>query len=1145
MNDTNIHIGAQPVRKSNKRVTGEFVDLEGEEFYRIGNYDLMHPFFMTVVSHSDHWMFISSTGGATAGRINPDHAFFPYQTDDKIHDAAGTSGPKTLLHVQQGSKTYLWEPLSGNYRGAYAINRNLYKNTRGNKLVFEEENTDLDLIFRYAWMPGERFGWIRKCELINTSGTAASINVLDGIQNILPYGIQQATQAQFSTLMDAYKRSERIGNGSLALYSLSSIPVDRAEPSEALKATTVWSTGLPVDHLLLSSNQLDDFRFTASLRDENDVKGQRGAYFIHSQQEILPAKNLEWYIVADVNKDVTDVHKMLSFIKEHKKISEELNRDVYQGTQNLRSIVDRADGFQKSADKLMVTRHYFNVLFNVMRGGIFADGYTLSRSNLLQHIEHCNTEIYRKYSKELSSLPEKIGTDLLFDKAQELGDPDLTRLCREYLPLTFSRRHGDPSRPWNRFSINLKNPDGSRKLYYQGNWRDIFQNWEALAYSYPGFIRGMICKFLNASTIDGYNPYRITRDGMEWEIYDPSDPWSNIGYWGDHQVIYLLKLLELSEHFYPGQLSQWFNKDIFTYADVPYRIRIYEDILRDPQNTIVFDEQAEKWIEGRVQKTGQDGKLVHTGSGDILKANLIEKLLLMMLTKVSNFIPGAGIWMNTQRPEWNDANNALVGYGVSMVTLYYLRRFTYFLEQVLVSESSINYRVAVEVGQFFYAIVQALQESPAPRDGKHRRTLMDRLGKAGSDYRNTAYEGFSGSGLEISATEILDFLHVLNQHLDRSITVNRREDQLYHSYNLIEIRPDKVDIRFLPEMLEGQVAVLSSGKLSGQESVEILDALANSSLYRKDQDSYILYPDKQLPAFLEKNNIPDHTFNDSKALKKLAGLEGQTIIRQDIHGHYHFNGTFRNRNELRSAMNDKRDKSLEALTDRDKDEILEVYEQVFDHRSFTGRSGTFYKYEGLGCIYWHMVSKLLLVVGELVTRTQMDNEPRVLNALKKHFNNIQTGLGVHKGPEQYGSFPFDPYSHTPSMMGVQQPGMTGQVKEDIISRFIQLGVQIEKGQLSFDPVLLDKHEFNFNHVTEEKDTTVGQSGSAQLRFSYCGIPVVYSLTEKDALSVDLDGSQTIEYKDLTLDPETSRLVFKRSDKVKLITVGLGPDHFGH
>ena len=55
----------------------------------------------------------------------------------------------------------------------------------------------------------------------------------------------------------------------------------------------------------------------------------------------------------------------------------------------------------------------------------------------------------------------------------------------------------------------------------------------------------MICRFVSASTADGYNPYRITRDGIDWEVIDPADPWAHIGYWGDHQLIYLLKLLEI------------------------------------------------------------------------------------------------------------------------------------------------------------------------------------------------------------------------------------------------------------------------------------------------------------------------------------------------------------------------------------------------------------------------------------------------------------------------------------------------------------------------------------------------------------------------------------------------------------------------
>ena len=44
--------------------------------------------------------------------------------------------------------------------------------------------------------------------------------------------------------------------------------------------------------------------------------------------------------------------------------------------------------------------------------------------------------------------------------------------------------------------------------------------------------------------------------------------------------------------------------------------------------------------------------------------------------------------------------------------------------------------------------------------------------------------------------------------------------------------------------------------------------------------------------------------------------------------------------------------------------VLAIFEEIFDHKSFTGRSGTFFGYEGLGSIYWHMVSKLLLSVQE-------------------------------------------------------------------------------------------------------------------------------------------------------------------------------------
>jgi hypothetical protein len=52
------------------------------------------------------------------------------------------------------------------------------------------------------------FGFIRKAELINTSDKDYQITLLDGIQNIMPYGVPSDLQRSTSNLVDAYKRSE-------------------------------------------------------------------------------------------------------------------------------------------------------------------------------------------------------------------------------------------------------------------------------------------------------------------------------------------------------------------------------------------------------------------------------------------------------------------------------------------------------------------------------------------------------------------------------------------------------------------------------------------------------------------------------------------------------------------------------------------------------------------------------------------------------------------------------------------------------------------------------------------------------------------------------------------------------------------------
>jgi len=109
-------------------VMGQYHEIGGETYYKISNYDRMRPFFMSIVSDSDHWLFISSNGGLTAGRKNSNHALFPYYSDDKISDFAEITGSKTIVHTLHHSKWHLWEPFSSVFPGIYDITRNLYKN---------------------------------------------------------------------------------------------------------------------------------------------------------------------------------------------------------------------------------------------------------------------------------------------------------------------------------------------------------------------------------------------------------------------------------------------------------------------------------------------------------------------------------------------------------------------------------------------------------------------------------------------------------------------------------------------------------------------------------------------------------------------------------------------------------------------------------------------------------------------------------------------------------------------------------------------------------------------------------------------------------------------------------------------------------
>jgi hypothetical protein len=189
-----------------------------------------------------------------------------------------------------------------------------------------------------------------------------------------------------------------------------------------------------------------------------------------------------------------------------------------------------------------------------------------------------------------------------------------------------------------------------------------------------------------------------------------------------------------------------------------------------------------------------------------------------------------------------------------------------------------------------------------------------------------------------------------------------------------------------------------------------------------------------------------------------------------------------------------------------------------------------------------MVSKLLLAAQEVYFRAASEKvEPGKLDKLRNIYYDIKRGIGVEKTPDIYGAFPTDAYSHTPSFAGVQQPGMTGQVKEDIISRMHELGLFIRDGKIIINPSLLNFNEFlktkdELKYYELFGDETEFLCPENCLAFTYCQIPFIYRLSDRDQISVTKNDGEKISTYGLVLNENISQSIFNREGKVTKVEV---------
>ena len=119
--------------------------------------------------------------------------------------------------------------------------------------------------------------------------------------------------------------------------------------------------------------------------------------------------------------------------------------------------------------------------------------------------------------------------------------------------------------------------------------------------------------------------------------------------------------------------------------------------------------------------------------------------------------------------------------------------------------------------------------------------------------------------------------------------------------------------------------------------------------------------------------------------------------------------------------------------------------------------------------------------------------------------------------------------------------MTGQVKEHVIARFGELGVEVADGRLRFEPRLLHLDEFldaphRFSYLGLGGAPEAWELPAESLAFTYCQVPICYRLGGSPGIELELRDGRLETVTGGELGPDASAAIFERRGAYRRITV---------
>ncbi|MGA2774672.1 MAG: cellobiose phosphorylase [Candidatus Omnitrophota bacterium] len=811
------------------------------------------------------WVFYVNRGQAIAsfGTKDKDHPILEFYPANKSWQFTTSAGFRTFIKVL-GAKDRIYEPFHNGFVNlAFKLNNSMSLTSYDLKLKEMNLTLGLEVRVEYFNIPSDCYaGLARVVRIKNTGRLVKKIQILDGLPQVIPYGINNFFLKKMSRTIEAWTRVENLKNNA-PFFRLAVDPADKPEVihiNEGNFYLSFYSVGgkttmfRPIVNPESIFGQNTDFSSPAKF--SSDKK------FSIPHEEITESRTPSAF----------------SFMPLSLKAGQEITFNTVLG-------------FMRSLEEL-----------NKSISRITAPEYlNLKRIKNKEIIKELQSDIETKSSSKEFNLYAK---QTYLDNIMRGGYPQIFKCgLKETVFYLYSRKHGDLERDYNKFLI--------QPTYFSqgnGNYRDINQNRRNNVWFNPDIKEADLISLLNLIQTDGFNPLiikgalfilkdkkRLTKELKRFiagnntaklsaffkKPFSPGevilfiqdngirlnterDEFLNVliscceeiqeadhgeGFWSDHWS-YNLDLLESYFGLYPDKLKNiLFEINSFTFFDNIEVVKprsekyvLYNNLPRQ-LHSVTADAEKKELIKKRRLYPHLVRK--NFGKGEVYRTTLIDKLLCLAVNKLASLDPfGSGMEMEADKPNWYDALNGLPAlFGSSVCETFELKRLIIFIKSSLVKSGVNNIELTKEIYNFLIALNRLLSRNTSNYE------YWDESHSLKEEYRRITRLGLSGKKTEISASLLLE---VLNKALKKiNVGLNKvfdRKRKVYYSYFINEItKYDIIKSRFiapkkfkqikLPFFLEGQMHALRLSK-DINEAVKLADATKKNELFDKKLKMY-------------------------------------------------------------------------------------------------------------------------------------------------------------------------------------------------------------------------------------------------------------------------------------------------------------------